>query len=115
MKNENGIEDSDLDEVYGKNPSLFVVPPEEFAQLKAENDEDVIGCTYEEYCEVEHEGWVDVVKAVLHKPFESLDAVPRQRFWRNGVKPMKESVEFTSSSNDFEKEFIADDDCDEST
>jgi hypothetical protein len=74
-----------------KNPSHYVVSREEFEELKKQNDEDVEGLDYEEFCEVERESWTDHVRMVFRKPFEALDSIPQQQFWRNGVKPVKEA------------------------
>lgn len=76
---------------YLKNPSRYVVSLEEFEQLKQDNDEDVIGISYEEYCEIEREGWNDMAKAMFHKEFEALNIIPKQMPWRNSVKKVTEN------------------------
>lgn len=61
-----------------RNPSRFVVSLNEFKELKIMNDEDVIGLTYEEYCEIEKEEWNSMATELFHKPFELLDVIPNR-------------------------------------
>lgn len=70
MEKELKIEGFDL-----KDPSRYVVSLAEFMELKAENAEEVQGLSYEEYCEIEREGWDDCVKAAMNKTFELLNTL----------------------------------------
>ena len=76
---------------YLKNPSRYIVSLEEFEQLKQENDDDVKGFSYEEYCEIEREGWNDMAKALFQKDFEALNIIPKLKPWRNTVKRVTEN------------------------
>jgi len=93
MINEQKLIGSRIEGFDKKMPSVFVVSIEEFEQLKAENDEDVLGFSYEEYCEIEREGWNDIVRAVIRQQFEALESIPLQKAWWSGVKTVEESDE----------------------
>ena len=58
---------------YLKEPSRYVVSLQEFMELKQENADEVQGFSYEEYCEIEREGWNDCIKTALNKEFEPLN------------------------------------------
>jgi hypothetical protein len=65
------LKDKLLEEKYDlKNPSWYVVSYQEFEQLNAEHSPEVEGLSYEEYCEIEHECWNEMLKVQLEEPWK---------------------------------------------
>lgn len=83
-------------------PCWYVVSLEDFEELKTENDDSAAGFSYEEFCELEREAWNDMVRQALNKEFEGVECVPKQMFWGQGVRRIRENPvsQLVSSGSD---------------
>lgn len=96
---------------YDKNFSKYPLTVKEFEELKKEGDDSAEGLDYEDFCEAEREGWHDCIKAAFRKPYEAVDRLPMTRWWRGGMKPVRqEKVELLKQlPSAFEEEIIVED------
>lgn len=71
-----------------KNPLQFVVSKEEFEQLQKENADEVAGLTYEQYCEIEKEGWFNMFKDTFYDSLNMMGLLSVQNFTAPIAKKM---------------------------